>query len=55
MADKDPLILDFRNGSVPEGVDLGEYHVTGLDDEPADWDGIDLEETFDLLDRGHRR
>jgi hypothetical protein len=48
MADKDPLILDFRNGSVPEGVDLGEYYVTGLDDEPADWDGIDLEETFDL-------
>jgi hypothetical protein len=48
MADKDPLILDFRNGSAPEGVDLGEYDVTGLDDEPADWDGIDLEEAFDL-------
>jgi hypothetical protein len=48
VANKDPLILDFRNGSVPEGVDLGEYYVTGLDDEPTDWDGIDLEETFDL-------
>ena len=48
MANKDPLILDFRNGSVPEGVNLGEYYVTGLDDEPTDWDGIDLEETFDL-------
>ena len=48
MADKDPLILDFRNGSVPEGVDLGDYYVSGLDDEPADWDGIDLEEAFDL-------
>jgi hypothetical protein len=48
MTDKDPLILDFRNGGVPEGMDLGEYYVTGLDDETADWDGIDLEEMFDL-------
>ena len=48
MANEDPLILDFRNGSVPDGVDLGEYYVSGLDDEPTDWDGIDLEETFEL-------
>jgi hypothetical protein len=48
MADKDPLILDFRNGRVPEGADLDDYYVGGLDDEPVDWDDIDLEDAFDL-------
>ena len=48
MADKDPLILDFRNGRVLEGADLDEYYVSGLDDGPANWDDIDLEEAFDL-------
>ena len=48
MANEDPLILDFGNGSVPDGVDLDEYYVPGLDDELTDWDGIDLEETFEL-------
>ena len=48
MADKDPLILDFRNGRVLEGADLDEYYVSGLDDEPANWDDIDLEDAFDL-------
>jgi hypothetical protein len=48
MANEDPLILDFGNGSVPDGMDLDEYYVPGLDDEPTDWDGIDLEETFEL-------
>jgi hypothetical protein len=49
VADKDPLILDFGNGRVLEGADLDEYYVSGLDDdEPADWDDIDLEDTFDL-------
>lgn len=48
MADKDPLILDFRNGRVLDGADLGEYYVSGLDDEPANWDDIDLEDAFDL-------
>ena len=48
MADKNPLILDFRNGGVLEGADLDEYYVSGLDDEPANWDDIDLEEAFDL-------
>ncbi len=54
MADKDPLILDFKNGRVLDGADLGEYYVSGLDDESANrdesanWDNIDLEDAFDL-------
>jgi hypothetical protein len=49
VADKDPLILDFRNGTVPEGADLDEYYMSGLDDyEPTSWDDIDLESAFDL-------
>ncbi|MGH3258826.1 MAG: hypothetical protein ACRDOU_26080, partial [Streptosporangiaceae bacterium] len=49
MADKDPLILDLRSGRVLDGADLGEYYVSGLDDEePANWDDIDLEDVFDL-------
>ena len=48
MADKDPLILDLRNGRVLEGADLDEYYVSGLADEPANWDDIDLEDAFDL-------
>jgi hypothetical protein len=48
VADKDPLILDFGDGGVLEGADLDEYYVSGLDDEPATWDDIDLEEAFDL-------
>jgi hypothetical protein len=45
VADEDPLILDF---SVLEGADLDEYYVGGLDDEPVNWDDVDLEEAFDL-------
>jgi hypothetical protein len=49
VADKDPLILDLRNGGVLEGADLDEYYVSGLDDdEPTNWDDIDLEDAFDL-------
>jgi hypothetical protein len=49
VADKDHLILDFRNDGVPEDVDLGEYYANGFDDdESADWDDIDLEDMFDL-------
>ena len=48
MADKDPLILDFRNGRVLDGADLDEYDLSDLDDEPANWDDIDLEDAFDL-------
>ena len=48
MADKDPLILDFRNGRVLEGADLDEYYLSGLDDGSANWDDIDLEDAFDL-------
>ncbi|MGH3205313.1 MAG: hypothetical protein ACRDP5_25185, partial [Streptosporangiaceae bacterium] len=48
MTDEDPLILDFRNGSVFEGADLDEYYMRGLDDEPSNWDDIDLEDAFDL-------
>jgi hypothetical protein len=48
MADKDPLILDFRNGRVLEGADLDDYDLSGLDDGPANWDDIDLEDAFDL-------
>jgi len=38
VADKDPLILDFRNGRVLDGADLDEYYVSGPDDEPTNWD-----------------
>jgi hypothetical protein len=48
VADKDPLVLDLRNGRVLEGVDLDEYYVSDLDDEPVNWDDIDLEDAFDL-------
>ena len=48
MADKDPLILDFGDGRVLEDADLDEYYASGIDDEPTDWDDIDLEDTFDL-------
>ena len=48
MTDEDPLILDFRNGWVPEGADLDEYYLGGLDDELSNWDDIDLEDAFDL-------
>jgi hypothetical protein len=48
MADKNPLILDFRNGRVLDGADLDEHYASGLDDEPATWDDIDLEDAFDL-------
>ena len=48
MADKDPLILDFRNGRVLDGADLDEYYASGLDDGPANWDDIDLEDAFGL-------
>ncbi len=48
MADKDPLILDFRSGRALDGADLGEYYVSGLDDGPANWDDTDLEHAFDL-------
>ena len=48
MADNDPLILDFRNGRVLEGADLDEYDLSDLDDGPANWDDIDLEDAFDL-------
>ncbi len=48
VADKDPLILDMRRGSVLDSADLDEYYVSGLDDEPTNWDDIDLDEAFDL-------
>lgn len=51
MTDKDPLILDFRNGRVFDAADLDEYDEyfeNGLDDEPVNWDDIDLEDAFDL-------
>ncbi len=48
MADKDPLILDFRDDGALEGADLDEYYVSGLDYESAYWDDIDLEDAFDL-------
>jgi hypothetical protein len=48
VADKDPLILDFVNGRVWDDADLDEYYASGLDDEPANWDDIDLEDMFDL-------
>jgi hypothetical protein len=48
VTDKDPLILDFRNGSVLDGLDLDQYYGSGLDDEPVNWDDIDLENAFGL-------
>ena len=50
MADKNPLILDFRNGRVLDGADLDEYYVSGLDDEACQLVlcNIDLEDAFDL-------
>lgn len=48
MADKDPLILDLVSGRVWDDADLDEYYASGLDDEPANWDDIDLEDLFDL-------
>ena len=49
MADKD-LILDFTNGEVFGDEDLDEYYASGLDDDeqPVNWDDIDLEDMFDL-------
>ena len=50
MADKDPLILDFTNGEVFGDEYLDEYYASGLDDDeqPVNWDDIDLEDMFDL-------
>jgi len=49
VTDKDPLILDFvMNGSVFDAADLDEYYAGDLDDEPVNWDDIDLEDMFDL-------
>lgn len=50
MAGKDPLILDFTNGRVFADADLDECYASGLDDDeqPANWDDIDLEDMFDL-------
>jgi hypothetical protein len=48
VADKDPLILDIRNGRVLEGADLDEHYVRGPLDGSASWDDIDLEDAFDL-------
>jgi hypothetical protein len=48
VADKDPLILDFRNGRVIDGADVDEYYLGGPDDEPTNWDDVDLEDAFDL-------
>ena len=50
MTDKDPLILDFVNDRVLDGAELDEYYVGDLDDDeqPANWDDIDLEDMFDL-------
>jgi hypothetical protein len=47
MTDEDPLILDFRNGMVSEVADVDDY-LSGLEDEPSNWDDIDLEDAFDL-------
>ena len=49
MADKD-LILDFTNGKVFGDEYLDEYYASGLDDDeqPTNWDDIDLEDMFDL-------
>ena len=50
MADKDPLILDLTNGKVFADEYLDEYYASGLDDDeqPVNWDDIDLEDMFDL-------
>jgi hypothetical protein len=48
VTDKNPLILDFRNGRVLDGADLDEYYVSSIDEEPANWDDIDLEAAFSL-------
>jgi hypothetical protein len=49
VADKDPLILDITNGKVFADEYLDEYYASGLDDEqPTNWDDIDLEDMFDL-------
>jgi hypothetical protein len=51
VTDKDPLILDLRNGRVFDAADLDEYDEyfeSGLEDEPVNWDDIDLEDAFDL-------
>jgi len=51
VTDKDPLILDFRNGRVFDASDLDEYDEyfeSGLEDEPVSWDDIDIEDAFDL-------
>ena len=50
MADKEPLILDFTNGKVFADEYLDEYYRSGLDDDeqPVNWDDIDLEDMFDL-------
>src|SRR5579863_7777087 len=36
------------NGSVFDAADLDEYYAGDLDDEPVNWDDIDLEDMFDL-------
>jgi hypothetical protein len=33
---------------VLDGADLDEYYVSSLDEEPANWDDIDLEAAFGL-------
>jgi hypothetical protein len=50
VVDKEPLILDFTSGKVFADEYLDEYYASGLDDEeqPANWDDIDLEDMFDL-------
>ena len=50
MVDKEPLILDFTSGKVSADEYLDEYYASGLDDEeqPVNWDDIDLEDMFDL-------
>jgi hypothetical protein len=48
VTEKDPLILDFRNGRVLDGAELDDQYLSYLDDEPVNWDDIDLEEAFEL-------
>jgi hypothetical protein len=51
MTDKNPLIMDVRNGRIFDAADVDEYDeyfASGLDDEPVNWDDIDLEDAFDL-------
>jgi len=40
--------MDLVNGRVWDDADLDEHYASGLDDEPANWDDIDLEDLFDL-------